>query len=59
MGISAHWSVTAAFAFWFLADIPNDRFVPGLDYWIFITSFFVFGVWGLWYLLFRGDNLIR
>jgi len=59
MGISAYWSVTSAFAFWFLARVPNYRFVPGLDYWIFIASFFVFGVWGLWYLLFRGENLIR
>ena len=59
MGISAYWSVTAAFAIWFLAGVPNYRFVSGLDYWIFIASFFVFGVCGLWYLLFRGKNLIR
>jgi len=58
MGISGYWTVTAAFAFWFLADVPNYGFVPGPDYWIFMTSYFVFGVWGLCYLVCRGERLI-
>lgn len=59
MGISSYWATTAAFAFWFLVGVPNYSFVPGVDYWIFITSYLVFGLWGVWYLIFRGERLIR
>jgi hypothetical protein len=58
MGISSYWATTAAFAYWFLPGVPNYSFVPGLDYWMFIASFVVFGTWGLWYLIVRGERLI-
>ena len=59
MGISAYWATTAAFIFLFLESVPGYGFVPGLDYWVFIMSYVVFGLWGLWYLVFRGERLIR
>jgi len=59
MGISAYWATTAAFIFLFLEGVPGYSFVPGVDYWIFIMSYIVFGLWGLWYLVYRGEKLIR
>ncbi len=59
MGISSYWATTAAFAFWFLAGVPNYSFVPGIDYWIFIIGYIVFGLWGVLYLVFRGERLIK
>ena len=58
MGISAYWATTAAFAFWFLMSVPDYTFVPGLDYRVFIASYLVFGVWGVRYVIIRGESLI-
>ena len=58
MGISTYWATTAAFAFWFLDGVPGYSFVPGVDYWIFISSYIVFGIWGIYYLIYRGEYLI-
>ena len=58
MGISAYWSTTVAFLFWFLIGVPNYHFIPGPEYWVFIAIYLVFGVWGMFYLIFRGEKLI-
>ena len=58
MGISTYWATKAAFAFSFLEDVPDYSFVPGVDYWIFISSYIVFGIWGIIYLICRGESLI-
>ncbi len=58
MGISAYWATTAAFMFVFLPGVPNYHLEPGLDYWLFVGSFISFGLWGLLYLLFRGEKLL-
>jgi hypothetical protein len=59
MGISSYWAVTAVFMFVFLEGVPGYSFVPTLDYWIFMTLFIAFGLWGLWYIVFRGEKLVR
>ena len=59
MGISAYWATTAAFIFLFLEGVPGYSFVPGPDYWSFVLFYVVFGLWGLWYLIYRGEKLIN
>ncbi len=59
MGISSYWTATVAFMFWYLEGVPNYSFQPGMEYWLIISFYFVFGVWGLWYLSLRGDALNR
>jgi hypothetical protein len=58
MGISAYWATTVAFMLLFLPDVPNYNLEPGPEYWLFIGAYIVFGVWGVVYLIFRGDNII-
>jgi hypothetical protein len=58
MGISAYWATTVAFLLWFLIGVPTYHFIPGPEYWVFISAYIVFGIWGLFYLIFRGDQLI-
>ena len=58
MGISAYWATTAAFMLLFLSGAPNYDFEPGPEYWLFIGTYIIFGVWGVIYFIFRGDNLI-
>ena len=59
MGISAYWTATSAFLFWFLEGVPNYIFDPGVEYWWIMGFYFLFGLWGLWYLAFRGERLIH
>ena len=58
MGISAYWATTAAFMLWFLIGVPNYNLIPGPEYWVFISAYIVFGVWGVICLIFRGDKII-
>ena len=58
MGISAYWATTVASMLFFLPGVPNYSFVPGPEYWLFIGAYIIFGVWGVVYLIFRGDNII-
>ena len=58
-GVSAYWSVTIIFIFLFLPGAPGYDYVPGLGIWFFVGTYTAFGVWGLFYLLFRGDVLLR
>ena len=57
MGVSAYWATTVAFMLLFLQGIPNYNLKPGLEYWLFIGAYIIFGVWGVVYLIFRGDTI--
>jgi hypothetical protein len=57
-GVSAYWSVTILFIFLFLPGAPGYDYVPGLGILFFVGAYTAFGVWGLFYLLFRGDALL-
>ena len=59
MGVSAYWATTIVFMLLFLTGTPGYYLEPGLEYWLFMAAFIVFGVCGLLYLVFRGDNLLR
>ena len=58
MGISAYWATTVSFMLIFLKGVPDYNLVPGYDYWFVMAVFIVFGVWGLLYLMFRGEKLL-
>jgi hypothetical protein len=58
MGISAYWATTIAFMLFFLPGVPNYSVVPGPEYWLFIGAYIIIGVWGMMYLIFRGDTII-
>ena len=59
MGISAYWSLTLIAMLMFLRDVPGYRLVPGLEYWVSLGTFLVFGIWGIIYLVLRGDRLLQ
>ena len=59
LAVSAYWSVTAAFMLTFLSGVSSYSLVPGPMYWICLGAYIVFGVGGLFYLIFRGDALLR
>jgi len=59
MGISAYWATTVAFLLWFLVGVPGYSFMPGPEYWVIISAYIVFGVWGVVYLMFHGDKIIN
>ena len=58
MGISAYWATTVAFMLIFLQGVPNYNLLPGPEYWLFIGTYIIIGVWGMMYLIFRGDTII-
>ena len=58
MGISAYWATTIASMLFFLPGAPGYSLEPGPEYWIFMAAFIIFGVWGLFYLVFRGEDLL-
>jgi len=58
-GVSVYWSVTIIFIFLFLPGAPGYDYVPGPEIWLFVGTYTAFGVWGLFYLLFRGDALLQ
>ncbi len=59
MGISAYWAATVAFMLFFLEGVPDYHLVPGPEYWLFIGAYIVWGVWGIIYLIFRGERLVH
>jgi hypothetical protein len=59
MGISLYWTVTMTALMIFARVVPGYQLRPGPDYWVFIGSFVIFGAWGLLYIVFRGDRLLR
>jgi len=58
-GVSAYWSVTIAFVLLFLPGTPGYDYIPGPEIWLFVGAYAVFGVWALFYLMSRGEALIR
>ncbi len=58
MGISAYWATTIVFMLIFLPGTPGYALDPGVEYWFLMAAFIIFGVWGLLYLVFRGEKLI-
>jgi hypothetical protein len=59
VGVSAYWSVTIGSMLVFLPGVSGYSLVPGPAYWLFIGAYMIFGVWGLFYLMFRGDAMLR
>lgn len=59
MGISVYWAIAVVFMLVFLRGVAGYNLVPGLEYWLSIAIYIIVGVWGLFYLIFRGDRLIR
>jgi hypothetical protein len=59
MGISAYWAVTMASVLVFARGVPGYQLVPGLEYWLPLGAYIVFGAWGMLYLAFRSDALIH
>jgi hypothetical protein len=59
MGISAYWAVTMASVLVFARGVPGYQLAPGLEYWIPLGAYIVFGIWGVLYLAFRSDELIH
>ena len=58
-GVSLYWSFTIIFIFIFLPGTFGYDYVPGIDIWVFVISFTIFGLWSLLYLIFRGKKLIE
>jgi hypothetical protein len=58
MGVCAYWATTILFMLIFLEGAPGYYLQPGVEYWLFMAAFIIFGVWGLFYLIFRGDKLL-
>lgn len=57
-GISAYWSVTVALMMVFLRGVPGYSLVFGPPYWLVLGSYALAGVWGLVFLILRGDSLL-
>jgi hypothetical protein len=58
-GVSAYWSMTVSFVMLFLPGTTGYNYYPGPEIWIFIGAYFIFGIWGIIYLIFRGDTLFK
>jgi hypothetical protein len=58
MGVSAYWATTVIFMLIFFVGVPGYSFQPEFEYWLFMVAFIIFGVWGLLYLIFRGEKLL-
>lgn len=58
MGISIYWTVTLGIMMVFLKGVPGYTLMPGVEYWIFMGAHTLFGVWGILYLVFRGEEEI-
>jgi hypothetical protein len=58
-GISAYWTATIGCMLSFLPGTPGYSYAPPLGIWIFIGAYMVFGTWCLFYLVSRGQALLR
>jgi hypothetical protein len=58
-GASAYWTVTVTFMLIFLPGVPGYSNVPGPEVWLFIGTYMVVGVLGLFYIVLRGEELLR
>ncbi|MFH2011239.1 MAG: hypothetical protein ABIJ37_00820 [Pseudomonadota bacterium] len=59
LAVSAYWSATTFFLLMFLPGTPGYAYVPGLEIWLFVGLYAVFGICGLFYLIFRGESLLQ
>lgn len=59
LGVSAYWSITIFFMFLFLPNTPGYAYVPGPEIWSFVGFYIVAGIWGLIYMMIRGDTLLQ
>ena len=57
-GISVYWVVAYGFMVAFLNGMPGYHVVLGPADWIIMGAYVLFGIWGLLYLILRGDRLI-
>lgn len=53
-GISVHWTVTIASMLVFLPGVSGYSYVPGIEIWLFVGTYMIFGVVGFVYLACRG-----
>jgi len=58
MGISVYWTVTIGSMLGFLQGVTGYTLTPGVEYWMFLGVFAGVGVWGMLYLVARGDRLV-
>ncbi len=59
MGISAYWATTLLIMMMLLQGVPGYTLELSIEYWLFMLPFIIFGIWGLIYLVFRGERLIK
>jgi len=59
VGVSAYWSINVSFLFLFLPGTSGYSHRPGPEIWSFVGAYIVFGVWGILYLIFRGEKLLK
>ena len=57
-GVSAYWSATIFCMLVFLPGVSGYSYEPGLEIWLFVGGYLVSGVWGLCYMVVRGDALL-
>ncbi len=57
-GISVYWVVAYGFMVTYLKRVPDYHVELGLADWLIMCVYVCFGVWALFYLIFRGDRLI-
>jgi len=58
-GASAYWTATVSFLLAFLPGVCGYSNVPGPEIWLFIGTYMFAGVFGLIFLIRRGDELLR
>ena len=59
MGVSLYWAATVVFMLVFLEGAPGYYLEPGMEYWLVMAAYIVFGACGLLYLVLRGDDLLK
>lgn len=59
MGVSLYWAATVVFMLVFLEGTPGYYLEPGMEYWLVMAAYIVFGACGLLYLVLRGDDLLK
>ena len=57
-GASIYWTVTIAAAFRLLPEVESYVYQPPFQIWLFVVVYFLFGVWALAYLIWRGERLL-
>jgi len=58
-GISIYWVVAYGFIVSYLNGMPGYHVVLGPFDWVIMGAYVIFGVWGLLYLIFRGESLVE